>query len=154
MNKAKSLANRTREVFLNGERVAFTNYKKLLSDVSFEQATSKVGDLNTIAALTFHVNYYVEGLVNVFKGGPLDIRDKYSFDMPPINSEEDWIQLRSALLKYGAEFADLVDQFSDEKLESPFIDEKYGNYSQNIEIIIEHSYYHLGQVSLIKKMTS
>ena len=32
------------------------------------------------------------------QGGPLDIRDKYSFDMPPITSAEDWEQLRDAFL--------------------------------------------------------
>jgi len=41
---------------------------------------------------------------------------------------------------------------SEEKLDSVFIDEMYGSYRRNIEATIEHSYYHLGQVSLIKKM--
>jgi len=35
----------------------------------------------SIAALTFHINYYVAGVLNVFQGGKLEIRDKYSFDM-------------------------------------------------------------------------
>ena len=39
-----------------------------------------------------------------------------------------------------------------DKLEEIFVDEKYGTYRRNIEGIIEHSYYHLGQISLIKKM--
>ncbi|MEG1022142.1 MAG: hypothetical protein RSE50_11550 [Myroides sp.] len=40
----------------------------------------------------------------------------------------------------------------DEKLDSVFVDEKYGSYRRNIEAMIEHSYYHLGQIVLIKKM--
>ncbi len=32
--------------------------------------------------------------------------------------------------------------------------EEYGSYALNIEAQIEHSYYHLGQISLIKKILS
>ncbi len=34
--------------------------------------------------LTQHVNYYISGVLNVFDGGTLDIRDKLSFDFPAI----------------------------------------------------------------------
>lgn len=40
----------------------------------------------------------------------------------------------------------------DRILDKPFIDEKYGSYIRNIEGVIEHSYYHLGQIVLLKKM--
>lgn len=52
------------------------------------------------------------------------------------------------------EFALKVEAMSDEKLDSVFVDEKYGSYRRNIEAMIEHSYYHLGQIVLIKKMLS
>jgi hypothetical protein len=35
-----------------------------------------------------------------------------------------------------------------------FVDEKYGTYLRNIEAMIEHSYYHLGQIVLIRKILS
>ncbi len=41
---------------------------------------------------------------------------------------------------------------NDSILDQPFIEKKYGSYLRNIEGVIEHSYYHLGQISLIKKM--
>lgn len=41
----------------------------------------------------------------------------------------------------------------DDSLQSqPFVKQEYGTYLRNIEAQIEHSYYHLGQISLIKKM--
>ena len=43
-------------------------------------------------------------------------------------------------------------QIQDEKFDAIFFDEKYGTYLRNIEGVIEHSYYHLGQISLLKKM--
>lgn len=84
MERNVFLANRLREVYLNGRWIANTNYKDQLLSVNREQAIQQVGDLNTIAALTFHINYYLEGVLHVFNGGKLEISDKYSFDLPPI----------------------------------------------------------------------
>lgn len=152
MDLTTILANRFREVILTGQWIANTNWKNQLADLTWQQATTKVGSLNTIAALTFHVHYYIAGVVTVLEGGPLEIRDKYSFDVPLIDSEESWQGLKNALWTDAERFAQLVEQLADEKLEAAFVDEKYGNYLKNIEGMIEHCYYHLGQVVLIKKM--
>jgi uncharacterized damage-inducible protein DinB len=152
METSHQLANRFREVILNGKWIANTNLKDQLGDVHLKQATRKIGSLNTIAALTFHINYYIAGILNVFEGGNLEIRDKYSFDLPPIRSAEDWDRLRNELWSNAEKFAGHVERMSDEKLNATFVDEKYGTYRRNIEGMIEHSYYHLGQISLIKKM--
>ena len=152
MTKGEFMANRLREVFLNGRWVANTNYKELISDIDWKQATQKVENLNTIALLVFHIDYYLGGVLQVFDGGPLEIRDKFSFDMPPIRSEEDWKALVNRFLSNAEKFAESVAAMSDDKFDAPFVDEKYGSYLRNIEGMIEHSYYHMGQISLIKKM--
>lgn len=152
MESTKQLAGRFRELFLNGTWIANTNYQKLLSDIGWQQATQKIDSLNTIALLTFHINYYVEGVLRVFEGGTLDIKDKYSFEAPEVTSEEGWNTLRNHLLKNTEAFAKHIESMSEDQLKSTFVDEKYGSYRRNIEGVIEHSYYHLGQLSLIKKM--
>ncbi len=152
MKSTTQIANRFREVILNGLWIANTNFKAQLSDISWEQATQKIGNLNTIAALTFHIHYYIAGVLNVLKGGTLDIRDKYSFDLPPIESQEDWEKLLHNMWNDAEQFADLIEEMPDEKLSEDFVDRKYGTYQRNIDGMIEHSYYHLGQISLIKKM--
>jgi uncharacterized damage-inducible protein DinB len=152
MKLTTEIANRFREILLNGDWVVVTNYKDQLSDLTWKQATTKIGTLNTIADLTFHINYYIAGILNVFEGGSLDIRDKYSFDFPPIQSQEDWEKLLDKMWKDAEKFADLVELMPDEKLEEVFTDKKYGSYQRNIDAMIEHSYYHLGQITLIKKM--
>lgn len=154
MQRSEIIANRLREVLLNGHWIANTNYKEQLLSVTWRQVTQKIEDLNTIAALTYHINYYLVGLLNVFDNGLLEIKDKYSFDVPAIRSTEDWRKLVNDFLRNAERFANQVAQMPDEKLDSVFVDEKYGTYLRNIEGVIEHSYYHLGQISLIKKMTS
>ena len=152
MENAGQLASRFKEVILNGRWIANTNYKDQLTNVSWEQAITKIGSLNTIAALAFHINYYISGILDVFKGGELVIRDKYSFDMPEIKSKEDWDQLLNEIWNNAEHFAGHVENMTDEKLEEFFVKEEYGTYRRSIEGVIEHSYYHLGQISLIKKM--
>ena len=49
-------------------------------------------------------------------------------------------------------FAVLIEQLPENKFAETFIDEKYGNYYRNIHGIIEHNHYHLGQISLIRKL--
>jgi len=152
MTRNLAIANRIREVLLDGKWIANTNFKEQILSVSWEQAIQKVYNLNTIALLTFHINYYLGGLLNVFNGGKLEIKDKYSFDLPEIRSEKDWNKLVNDFLSNSEMFAKQVEQMDENLLDQPFADEKYGSYLRNIEGVIEHSYYHLGQVSLIRKM--
>ncbi|MBP9187420.1 MAG: DUF1572 family protein, partial [Bacteroidia bacterium] len=49
-------------------------------------------------------------------------------------------------------FINHVEKMDDKLLNQPFVKEEYGSYLRNIEAQIEHSYYHLGQVCLIKKL--
>ena len=152
MTTNSAIANRLREVLLNGKWIANTNFKEQIGSVSWEQAIQKVDNLNTIALLTFHINYYMVEILNVFNGGKLEISDKYSFDLPAIKTEKDWNNLVNDFLKNAEQFANQVEQMDNSLLMQTFVDEKYGSYLRNIEGVIEHSYYHLGQVSLIRKM--
>jgi hypothetical protein len=152
VNKTKQIADRFREVLLNGTWVANTNFKDQLADVSFQEATTVVESLNTIALLSFHINYYIAGIQNVFDGGTLDIRDKYSFDLPVLQSEQDWINLKIKLFNDAEIFANSIEKLSDDKLPLDFVDAKYGTYQRNLDGMIEHCYYHLGQVVLLKKI--
>jgi hypothetical protein len=152
MTRSKYMATRLKEVLLNGRWIAQTNIKEQIESVTWQQAIQKVSSLNTIALLVYHLNYYLGGILNVFHGGTLEIRDRYSFDMPPIKSETDWTNLVNEFLVNSEKFVTHVQKMEDSKYDKPFVDEKYGTYQRNIEGVIEHSYYHLGQIVLIKKM--
>jgi len=153
MEIPSQIASRFREVILNGTWVANTNFKDQLSNLSLEQATRKIDSLNTIAILTSHVHYYISGILNVLEGGTLDIKDKFSFDFPPVKSKEDWETILNNFWSDSEKFASLVEQMPEEKLKEDFTDKRYGSYERNINAMIEHSYYHLGQIVLLKKLT-
>jgi len=151
MNTAVQLAKHFRELHFGGTWTA-SDLSLHLKDVDWKQATAKVYSFNTIAALVYHVNYYVSAVIRVLEGAPLKAKDADSFDHPPIQSREDWENLVSKLWKDAERLANLVEQLPESKLEETFVKEKYGSYYRNIQGVIEHTYYHLGQIVLIKKI--
>lgn len=152
MNNQLKLANRFREVILNGTWIANTNFKNELSKINWKIAIKKRENLNSIAALAQHIHYYIKGIKNVFLGGRLEISDKYSFDFPEIQSEEEWLNFLAEFWKDSEELALLIETMEETKLNAYFVEEKYGSYYRNIDAMIEHSYYHLGQIVLINKI--
>ena len=152
MTLPAQIAQQLREVLLDGRWVAATNLKEQLDDLTWEQAVAQIGDLNSIADLTFHIDYYIAGLVEVLEGGQLTIRDKYSFDRPPIESAADWEALRQKIYHDAARFAELVAQIPEDQIRAPFIEAKYGDNYRNFISMVEHCYYHLGQIVLLKKL--
>ncbi len=152
MTIGEQLANQLREVILNGTWIANTNFKDQLENLDWKVATRKFQSLNTISILAQHIHYYIDGIKNVFTNGTLEIRDKYSFDFPPIESQTEWETFQIKFWNDTETLARLIEKMTDEQLNQNFVDEKYGSYLRNIDGMIEHSYYHLGQVVLIKKM--
>ncbi len=150
--RCKALALRLEEVLLHGKWIANTNCKDQITNITWSQAIQQIENLNTIAKLTYHINYYLEGLLQVLNGGPLETRDKYSFDLPEIKDEKDWNELTKRFIQNSESFVEKIKEMEDDMLDQDFVKKEYGNYLRNIEAIIEHSYYHLGQISLIKKM--
>ncbi len=153
MNLSAQIAKHFRAVYFGGNWTS-VNLKDSLADVDWRQATIKVSTLNTIAILVYHTTYYIQAVAKVLQGGPLDARDKYSFDLPPIRSQEDWQQLLDTTWREAEHFATLIEQLPAPKLGETFVDDKYGNYYRNLHGIIEHTHYHLGQIVLIKKLLS
>ncbi len=152
MSKSKNLANRLQEVLLDGEWIAKTNILEQLSKTNLNQAIYKMGEHNSIAELTFHINYYVGGILNVFKGGDLEIRDQFSFDMEIINTETNWKLLLDSYKENSISIIEKISNFPDNQWDEPFVKKEYGTYERNVEGLIEHSYYHFGQISLLLKL--
>lgn len=152
MRKTEQLADRLRDVTLGGTWIANTNCKDQLDNLDWKIANTKFQSINTISILAQHIHYYINGIKNAFEGGYLEIKDKYSFNFPPIESQNEWKSFLNKFWNDTEKLADLIEKMPDEKLNQSFVDEKYGTYQRNIEGMIEHIYYHLGQIVLIKKI--
>ena len=153
MSFTNQIAKHFSELHFGGNWTA-VNLKETLEGINWQQATTKVHNLNTIAALIYHTNYYVSAVSKVLQGEPLDAKDKFSFEHPPIQSQGDWQNLVDKTFSDAENFATLIEQLPESKLGEVFVDEKYGTYYRNLHGIIEHTHYHLGQIVLIKKILS
>ncbi len=151
MDLSQQLAKHFRDVHFGGNWTC-VNLKDTLSDINWKQATTKVQDFNTIATLAFHVGYFVDVVLQVFEGGQLDGNDKLSFDHPPINCESDWQNMLEDQWTSAERLASLIADFPVNQWFDVFVDEKYDNYFRNVQGMVEHSHYHLGQIVLIKRM--
>ncbi len=151
MTTPQQLSKHFRDVFFGGNWTA-VNLKDTLEGITWQQATTKVHNLNTIAVLVFHINYYIDAVLKVLEGEPLKASDKYSFALQPITSEEEWRKLVDKTFTQAELFANRIEALDEEKLFETFADAKYGNYFRNLAGIIEQTHYHLGQISLLKKI--
>lgn len=151
MNINTQIARQLQDVYFGGNWTD-VSLKESLDGVSWEEATTKVHSFNTIAALIYHMNFYVRVAIQVLQGETPDSSDTNSFNHPPIRSHADWQQFLDATWSEVNKLAGLVEQMPEQRLWETFMREKYGNYFRNITGITEHVHYHLGQVVLIKKI--
>lgn len=150
-NLTAQIAKHFREIHF-GKNWTWSNLKEHLTDVTWQQAITKVHSFNTIATLVFHTNYYVALVSKVLDGGPLDGSDKFAFAHPPIESEADWQAMLEKSWADAERLACQIEKLPEATLWETFSEEKYGNYYRNLHGIIEHTHYHLGQIVLIKKL--
>jgi hypothetical protein len=148
---AAQIAKHFRELHFGGNWTS-VNMQETLAGLTWQQAVTRVHGFNSIATLVHHTHYYVAAVKKVLEGGALVAKDSLSFNHPPINKQQDWEQMLERVWADAHAFAALIEQVPDERLESDFTDTKYGSYYRNLQGIVEHTHYHLGQMVLIKKM--
>ncbi len=153
MTLGQRLAKQFRD-FVWGDNWTAVNLKSQLEDVTWQLATKQTGYSNTIAGLLFHIFYYVQGQNRVLQGEELGLSDSLSFIHPKIESEDDWKGILFEFIELAEEFASRVELLTDEQMNQTFVEDKYGSLYRNLEGVIEHGYYHLGQIVLLKKATS
>ena len=92
MNISAQIAKHLKEVYFGGNWTD-VNLKETVEGISWQQATTQIYSLNSIASLVFHMDYYIVAVLEVLQGKPLNASDKFSFELPKISSEDDWKNL-------------------------------------------------------------
>ncbi len=151
MTTPQQIAKALREVYFGGNWTA-SNLRAQVHGVTWQQAITKIESFNTIATLMYHLSYYVTNVIKVLRGGPLEGNDKLSFDHPPITSDTEWQAILDKIWREAEEFAELIEALPEEIMADDFTDKKYGDYYRNLQGIVEHIHYHLGQIVILKKL--
>ncbi len=145
-----NIARQLRAVHTGGSWTT-TSLQQMLEGLTFEQACQQNDHSNNIATLVYHTHYYVAVAVHYFETGKLEGKDALSFNLPPLNGQNDWEAFLAHVFHTAERLAVLIEELPDERLTAVFSDEKYGTYFRNLEGTIEHLYYHLGQISILRK---
>lgn len=145
------IAKHLRDVYCGGNW-STVNLLSVLKDVNVEMANAVVPGCNSIAALSYHINYYVAAVAKVLEGEALIAKDADSFNHPTYHNEAEWQAFIVQAESDAERFASALEKLTDHLLTEAFTDEKYGNYFRNLHGIIEHCYYHLGQIVILKKV--
>ena len=151
MSILQQIAKNLTEVYFGGNWTA-ANLKDQLADVTWQEATMKLDNINSIVTLSFHIHYYVHAVLQFLEGKLFVSKDKLSFDHPSINNAREWSNMMEGMWKEMERFVSKVGALDDALLLDDFIKSDYGNYFRNLHGIIEHTHYHLGQIVIIKKM--
>ena len=151
MNIAEEIAIHLRQ-FVSGPNQTGSYLVQHLEDITFEEATTKIYNLNTIAQLVFHINYYIEAVSGVLNGEPLTAKDTLSFALPPLQDNGEWKSLVENLYRNIASCAQRTQELQASQLDIHFVKEPYGSYHRNLIGLLEHSHYHFGQIVLLKKI--
>jgi hypothetical protein len=151
MQTTAQIAKHLREVYFGGNWTV-SSLKEHITDLTWEEANTKVYTFNSITTLVYHTNYYLDVLIKFLNKQPLDAKDEYSFQHPPVLSAQDWQNLLDKTWSDAEKAAAMIEQLPDSILAENFIHKKYGIYYRNLHGIVEHMHYHLGQIVLIKKI--
>jgi uncharacterized damage-inducible protein DinB len=146
----QQIAKHFRDVHFGGNWT-WVSLKEHLAQVSRDEALQQVGDFNTIAALAYHIYYYVEVQLNVLEGGPLEGNDELSWNTPDFPDEVSWRRFLEESWAAVERAASLIETLPEQRLWEPFTAEKYGSYYRNLHGNIEHCHYHAGQIVLVRK---
>ncbi len=149
MNHSEALAKQYHDL-IEGGNIAGVGFKEVLRDVTWQEATTQIGDCNTINTLVYHVQYYVKMVTKMLEEGQLEGNDAASFVHEPVTSKEAWETLLNNTFHEAKTFTKLLAQLPEKRLSEPF--KVYGTYYRNLHGLIEHTYYHLGQMRLLKKL--
>ncbi len=128
------------------------NLVDTLSDVTKEEAiTVTQASPNTMASLLHHITFWNRLMIERMKGIVVKIDEHNGYDVPHLQTEEDWLREKADNNLSSHELALAIDNFDEQKLLLPLIEGGSSAY-KNLQGTVEHVHYHLGQIVILKKL--
>ena len=123
-----------------------------IAGINFQQAQQHTaGSPNTIASLLHHLSYWNGIIMQRMQGNNPSIPETNGFDVPELKNENDWNELKEKAHQSFIQLAQAVKNFPEEKLDKTYAEGKSSFY-KNLQGIVEHAHYHLGQIVIIKNL--
>lgn len=124
----------------------------ILSAISFTQAnTVTAASRNTIAGLAHHLLYWNKVIMQRLQGEDPAIPDSNGFDAGELTSEKTWQNLVAELRQSFVDLSSAIRNFPEDRLNDLTKSGK-STIGDNLYGIIEHAYYHMGQMMILKNL--
>ena len=142
--------------FYDGKPWYGSSFKKIVDDITPQEALAVPGNGHSIARLLLHMNKWRRSLTIRLQGDTeFRASDKDPDNWPPNNTitEETW---ENAKKEFGELQKILVEELGkrdDAFLETPFVP-GMGKYIYRYLVtgVVQHDIYHLGQISILKQL--
>jgi Protein of unknown function (DUF1572) len=146
------LARHIREIHF-GNNWTDVDMTMVLKDVTWQQAVATpIPNANSIAVLVFHMNFYLNYVHKSIKEGVYKFDHEDSFKVPPIQSEADWQALLQKTWDDAEAFAQTVEKQAIGRNFYNAVPPFQNSFYKNLQGVVEHNHYHLGQIVLLKKL--
>jgi uncharacterized damage-inducible protein DinB len=151
MTMTEQLAENLLNVF-EGENWTEVSIADILFDISYVEAGQKTAaSQNSIAGLVHHLLYWNSVILQRIQNDDPEIPEINGFDVQVLASERDWQLLIAQTRRSFTELAEAIKLFPPDQLNHPTNFGK-STFRKNLFGIVEHAYYHLGQIVVIKKL--
>lgn len=126
--------------------------RSTLEDVTLKEATMNTrASANSIASLLQHLTYWNRVIIKRINGIVVPESEDNGYSGPVMHTEQDWIWLRADNISSAYELANAIRTFDEARLELPILPEHSSAY-KNLHGSVEHVYYHLGQMVILKQL--
>jgi hypothetical protein len=123
-----------------------------LHDVTLAEATTLTGaSPNTIASLVHHLTFWNRVMARRAQGIATEIAEANGFDVPMLQTEADWHELKADNIQSAHELAAAIQQVEDLSFTTPILP-NYPSVYKNLQGSVEHVHYHLGQLVILKNL--
>jgi uncharacterized damage-inducible protein DinB len=124
-----------------------------LENTDWKQAQQQTeASPNTIASLLHHLYYWNGIIMQRMKGETPVISEENGYDVPFLNNEEEWNALKERTHESFIQLSEAMKNFPEEKLLENYAPHIPSTYYRNMQGIVEHAHYHLGQIVILKNL--
>lgn len=127
---------------------------EILEGVTAAQATARpFNDAHSIWELALHIAAWVRAGRRRLEGDRAQLADAEDWPAVTDTSDQAWADARDAIKQAHAELRSAISLLDDSRLEQPIIEGMDSVYV-TLHGVIQHTLYHAGQISILKKATS
>jgi uncharacterized damage-inducible protein DinB len=152
MNITNLIAQHLKQVY-EGNNWTDVCIDATIKDIDWKQAQQQTeASPNTIASLVHHLMYWNGIIMKRINGETPVIPEENGYDVPFLNSEAEWDALKEKTHQSFTALANAIENFPEEKLQDNYAPSIPSTYYRNLQGIVEHAHYHLGQIVILKNL--